>query len=229
MLYDYIQGFIIVQIGLSLGFYMSSLVYASIHIQDEKYVPEKKYIDKYPIIPNKYEDKIDTRPHNNNEKQYNSNKCVYEYTPNGGIFLKYNSDENMFEYWGDSCIPYDILCVAMRKYCILFCVQKLYIDKGEEIEENKKIEKEEDDIFFTKPKPNKLTRDKTATDPSHKQNDNEINKNLKKHNIPNIQIKCKGAIRDFDILGRESTVKNESTEIITWSAYKKIQGSNVFT
>lgn len=234
-MYNYIEGFMIVQIGLCLGYYLCALVYMSINIIDEKYIPIKTYLDKYPISPKQLDNsiKVDTSEKDTDtdtNTNYQSNKCVYEHTPNGGIFLRYNVDENIFEYWGDACIPYDILCVAVRKYCTLFCVQELYTDHVEEIEEEKKhIKEEDDDIFFTNFKPtakNKHTENQSIHGQNKENEDQEKSKKQsEKHFIPKIKIKCNGAIRDFDILTKPTYVEEDSTEVISWSAYKKIQGN----
>ena len=100
----------------------------------------------------------------------NIKNVICEYTPSDGIIMmRYNKEEEGFEYWTDKhTVDFKILKTVCRKYCLTFNCKNLYIDPLKEakrqsdnyIEEKKKKEEEEEkeeepkkeDSVFVKPK-----------------------------------------------------------------------------
>ncbi len=103
-------------------------------------------------VPDKYEDKYniwdycqwDTDKHL--AWPTNDNNIVEDNTPDGNVFMKYNEDEDGFEYWcDDKNIKYDYLDTVARKYCLSFNCCGIYEDRKKNIEAQKAKEKEEDE------------------------------------------------------------------------------------
>ena len=91
-----------------------------------------------------YEDKycLDFVIKNDKEKNYNI-LMVEESTPDGSVFMKWNEENESFDYWCDNKeIKYVYLEVVARKYCTMFGCPEIYIDRGKEIQRQKELEKE---------------------------------------------------------------------------------------
>jgi len=91
-----------------------------------------------------YEDKycLDFVKENNEEKNH-SKLMVQEATPDGSVFMKWNEDNESFDYWCDNKeIKYTYLEVVARKYCVMFGCPEIYIDRGKDIQRQKELEKE---------------------------------------------------------------------------------------
>jgi len=109
------------------------------------------YEDKYPII----KEPIDTQCEGEDEKQHiNENSYVIEITPDGGVIMKYDYDEEGFVYWADNSISYTFLEVVARKFSRMFDNKHLYIvtesdnEEEEEVKEIETTDKQDDDLFF---------------------------------------------------------------------------------
>ena len=64
------------------------------------------------------------------DKIVNEKSVVYENTPKGSVILKYNYEDEIFEYWSDSkTLTYKELEVVSRKYVTVFCCKNIYIDR----------------------------------------------------------------------------------------------------
>ena len=134
--------------------------------EEEEEEEEELYEDKYPIEENlEQKEDIDT------------NNFVFENTPNGTVFMRYNKENEDFEYWcDDKQILYKYLETVSRKFVNNFDCQDLYIDRKREIElqKEKKTEKnkaksekeeieeeiEEENSVFAKLKPKVETKTK---------------------------------------------------------------------
>ena len=102
-------------------------------IEEEEEEKEVLYEDKYPIQENLEQ-----------KKDININNFVLDHTPNGAVFMRYNKENEDFEYWcDDKQIPYKYLETVSRKFVNNFGCQDLYIDRKREIElqKAKKTEK----------------------------------------------------------------------------------------
>ena len=104
-------------------------------------------------IPVPYEEKYGIKDISGN-KLTKLNNVVIDTTPEGNVAMRYNSEEEAFEYWANKNISYRYLETVARKYANSFGCGSLYIDRmkllGEkvsklkkEIEKNKKKEEEE--------------------------------------------------------------------------------------
>ena len=216
---DTISCIVIIGAGLTLGYIGCAFVYASYFKTTDKSEIQKplmKYKDRYPIdISGNYEEiqRMDTR--------YLS--TVHEYTPNGGIFLKYDDENKEFHYWGSSGISYEVLCVVARKYCLVFNCPILYIrgfhdEKDNDISRNTiQISEEDQDLFLFKQSKKEPLKNKAKS-----KGDPQIQK------LPKLSIKCVGGIDDYDIITgtSKSKPKYDSTEIVTWASFRQATKKN---
>lgn len=129
---------------------------------DDDDEPDVPYENKYPI------DTID----NNIDTEFIPNKTnfIAENTPNGTVFMRYDKDNEGFDYWcNDSQIEYKYLETVARKFIKIFNCKHLYFDREKDIQQqklelelkdlsdnipskNEKVNNDDDDVFV-KPKP----------------------------------------------------------------------------
>jgi hypothetical protein len=94
-------------------------------------IPEIPYHKRYPLV------KQDGEISDEKAKEFKNN-VIFEHTPNGYIFMKYNSDENAFEFYSDRReVPYRYLETAGRKYCKQFHCSSLFVVMEDEIKNSK--------------------------------------------------------------------------------------------
>jgi len=103
---------------------------------DEEEEEEEVYEDKYCLDFVK----------GNDEKKNFDKLMVQESTPDGVVFMKWNEDNESFDYWCDNKeIKYVYLEVVARKYCTMFSCPEIYIDRGKDIQRQKELEKEREE------------------------------------------------------------------------------------
>jgi hypothetical protein len=122
--------------------------------------------------PEKYEDKYILEDYSADDEEEeeevvtNKNNIIEDNTPDGNVFMRYNKDNEGFEYWcKNKNIKYDYLDTVARKYCLMYNCSSLYHDRKKDIEKQKKdkeekekeIEekepvKEKEESIFVKPK-----------------------------------------------------------------------------
>ena len=100
---------------------------------DDEEEEEELYEDKYCLDFVKQSD----------DKKNHINLMVQESTPDGSVFMKWNEDNESFDYWCDNKeIKYMYLEVVARKYCTMFGCPEIYIDRGKDIQRQKELEKQ---------------------------------------------------------------------------------------
>jgi hypothetical protein len=155
---------------------------------------EIPYEDKYPI----------SNALNDNTELNVENNSVCETTPDGVVFMKYNKDNDGFDWWSDDKqTKYIYLEAVSRKYVTTFRCGELYIDRKadlikqleieKELEERAKMKKEEqeedsDDDLFVKFKPTEKIKPKKI------ENRASINGN---------KYKYIGKIKDYTMIKKE--------------------------
>ena len=86
-------------------------------------------------------------------------------TPEGNVILRYNKENEGFEYWSDKKdVAYKYLETVARKYVTVFCCAELYIDRDKEIQDQ--IEKEEEEKKMKEEKEKMAKEDKEETEDS---------------------------------------------------------------
>lgn len=58
---------------------------------------------------------------------FNPNRYILDFTPNGNVIMKYSPDRSSFEYYCDKSIPFDHLETVARKYVNTFQCPSLYV------------------------------------------------------------------------------------------------------
>ena len=100
---------------------------------DEEEEEEELYEDKYCLDFVK----------KNDEKKNHLKLMVQESTPDGVVFMKWNEENEGFDYWCDNKeIKYLYLEVVARKYCTMFGCPEIYIDRGKDIERQEELKKQ---------------------------------------------------------------------------------------
>jgi hypothetical protein len=175
--YNFGQFFFILTSLIPCGFILSALIVSKFiwlpWTEKLNSLPEYEipYINQDIITDEDIENLNDNKDYTNLKE-----KRIIEETPNGNIFLRYNHENEGFEYWCDKKLSYKILETCARKYVKRFHSVDLYIErvdmikeyiekKGKEKEKERKIEeekekarkegKEVEDIFATFKKYNK--------------------------------------------------------------------------
>ena len=129
------------------------------------------YEDNKEQVP--YEKKYPLSLTKDNNKEFKTEiNYVFETTPDGAVFLKYDKDNESFNWWSDNKqLAYKYLETVARKYVKIFKCNDFYIDRDEDIkkqieeekekeenmnmvQEDKKNEYDSDDELFVKFKPN---------------------------------------------------------------------------
>lgn len=184
---------------------------------EEEYLKQKekvevKYNDKYVLSDDEEGDE---------NKNYN-NICLMETTPKGIVLMKYNKEDELWDYWADrhykNNISYDDLCTVCRKFCKIYKCGDLYIDKKLELEklktlnEQKEMEKHDkkqdeddnsdDDVFVKKV--------------SSKSNKEEI------INVKSNKFKHRGDISSCNDLNKKIEKKQEVKKEVSWSMWKSL-------
>ena len=115
---------------------VSQHLYATGHITvEEEEEQEELYEDKYPI----------KKDRNTNKEPNVKLLSIMEYTPQGNVFMKYDFENESFDYWSDyKEIPFKYLETVARKYVNTFCCIDLYIKEESDEEYSDDFETEEE-------------------------------------------------------------------------------------
>ena len=107
--------------------------------EDEEEEEEEKEIP--------YNEKNPLKRKNNKNKEPNTELLsVLECTPNGNVFMKYNLDNESFDYWSDyKEIPFQHLETVARKYVNIFNCADLYLCEEDRKDSDEDSEEESAD------------------------------------------------------------------------------------
>ena len=132
---------------------------------DEEEEEEELYEDKYNLNIVKQ----------NDEKKDHVKLMVQETTPDGAVFMKWNDENEGFDYWCDKKeIKYAYLEVVARKYCTMFGCPEIYIDRKKDIEKQEELKKQAEE------KANMEEEDKKEEEEQEVDSDDELFAKLKK-------------------------------------------------
>lgn len=181
------------------------------------------YEYKYPVVPD-----LDNKVKISN--------IILEKTPAGYVAMRYNEDEEGFEYWTDHIISYKYLETVARKYVNTFFCTKVYIDRSQclkekimkltkdiqdniaakkelESEENGSEDEEEDeDVFADLKKYNKNIKTK-------KEEREKLTRDDYVCDVANKYIK-KGQLADNKEWLKGETVANNTKSKMSWLSWK---------
>ena len=145
--FNYITVASVAVIGTGISFIVCSQVYKSMKRKYKNDMSDRKKCQKNRYerflnswkIPDLSEDSkcrklsLDERK----EKDYFKDLVVEMLTPVGMVLMRYNPEQNLFEYWCDSSVPYSFLIVVVRCFVTVYKCNYLYLeDFHEEFKEN---------------------------------------------------------------------------------------------
>ena len=136
--------------------FISKYVYNVVYSDDDDDEPDIPYENKYPI------DSID----NNIDTEFIPNKSnfIAENTPNGTVFMRYDKDNEGFDYWcNDNQIEYKYLETVARKFIKIFNCKHLYFDREKDIQQQK-LELELKDLSNNSPNKNEIVNNADDND-----------------------------------------------------------------
>lgn len=140
------------------------------------------------------------------------NRYITDETPEGYVFMRYNKEEEGFEYWCDNKnIRFMYLETVARKYVSNYLCKSLYKDRKTEEdkqENNEKQEKEEeeemDDVFV---KPKKST---------------EKSKSRSISNTVSNKYIYKGKISDMEVFKKKKKTNKDKKKKMSFADYKRL-------
>lgn len=186
---------------------------------------EKERMKQLGIYYNDYIVKYKTEDMLTKDGDFNESCYIQEYTPDGGVILKYNVKSDVFWYWSDGMIRYRILDTVARKFCTVFQCRNIYMDiekekeekkneneneneneeekekeKEEKEKEVKQEEEEEDDSFL-------FIDSKRVKDVNNRENNKPIEEEKNTLSLSNKKIYFirKGSVRDFSDTLKQAT------------------------
>ena len=107
------------------------------------------------------------------------NNYVLEFTPQGNVYMRYNSSKKSFEYYSNNTIPYRYLEPVGRKYVITYFCKPLFIDIDDEL---KKAQQKKDDEDQLKNEQKEQKEQKQKDDKEKGINEKDIYAKLKSYN-----------------------------------------------
>lgn len=78
------------------------------------------------------------------EEKELKNCILFETTPKGAVFMKYDDEEEGFLYWADKSIDYKFLETCARKFCKVYFCKDVYIYNESDTEESEEEETNEE-------------------------------------------------------------------------------------
>ena len=175
---------------------------------------------------------------NTKDKDSEFKNCiVLSNTPKGMVYMRYNKEDEGFEYWADKNIDYKYLETTARKYVTIFSCRDIYIDRfallkeklldiKQQIEKNKSKEKEleveeaeeeENDVFASFKSYNQSTSNISSTKTELTRNDVVCDKANKYLN--------RGKIAEADF-GTEKKIVDTPTSSMSFSSWKLWKSQN---
>jgi len=170
------------------------------------------------------------------------NNYVLEYTPLGNVYMRYNPDDETFEYFSDSTLPYRYLETVARKYVITFYCKPIYVDIEDELK--KSVEKQ---LTINMGNSKQLVKAKPTKETLEIMNKIK-SKNTKislppqvQANLPSIQYPshdkgllkeranrytCGGRLRDFSVLKKIDKKVVDKRLNISFAEFKKMMIQN---
>ena len=107
------------------------------------------------------------------------NNYVLESTPQGNVYMRYNSSKKSFEYFSNNTIPYRYLEPVGRKYVLTYFCKPLFIDIDDEL---KKAQHKRDEDDQLKKEQKEQKEQKQKDDKEKGINEKDIYAKLKSYN-----------------------------------------------
>ena len=139
-----------------ISFIPFTILFSSWVVAKFVYLPHMKAVENEKDIewPNEeeekkipYEERYELSDKKDEKRELDTENCsVCESTPDGLVFMKYDEDNEGFDWWGDNKqTSYKYLETVSRKYVTVFRCNWLYIDREKDIKLQLQREKEEEE------------------------------------------------------------------------------------
>ena len=160
-----------------------------------------------------YEESIPFKEIYNNDVDLDSiskERYISDETPDGYVFMRYNLDEEGFEYWCDNKnVKFKFLETVSRKYVSFYLCKNLYKDRMAKVDEVEEVEEVEEDDDFMKPK---------------KPTNNNNSKRTISNTVSNKYI-YKGTINELKIFNKKNETEKDDKKKMSFADYKKLTSS----
>ena len=200
---------------LLLGMIPISILFAMISISQHMRLTGDLIIDeeedeKEVIIP--YNEKYPLKKNCDLNKEPNTDLLsVLENTPNGNVFMKYDLENESFDYWSDyKEIPFSHLETVARKYVNTFCCTDLYLREetdeetssgDEEVTSDEETSSEYSNDFHGEDSEEQITEDETEEETK--------NTETAEDSDDEIFAKLKSAEKIKEVVEEQGTVVNK--------------------
>ena len=179
---------------------------------------EVKYNDKYVLS----DDDVDIAFEYLENKNFD-NICLMEKTPKGIVLMKYNKEDELWDYWADrhykNNISYDDLCTVCRKFCKIYKCGDLYIDKKLELEKLKILNEQKEMEKHDK----KEEKDEDSDDDVFVKNVSSLKSDKEEIiNVKSNKFKYRGDISSCNDLNKKIEKKQEENKNVSWSMWKTL-------
>lgn len=204
-------------IVLSIGTVLGNVVIAKyIYLPWVKYLKDNEERE----IKTPYEDLIPFKDIYNCDIDLDSiskERYITDSTPEGYVFMRYNLDEDGFEYWCDNKnIKFKYLETVARKYISNYLCKGIYKDRNVEEESKKDQDKSEED----KPKEDEKGED-VFVKPKKSTIKNNTNKRIVSNVVSNKYI-YKGNVNDLTIFKQKIEKEDGKKKKLSFADYKKL-------
>lgn len=232
---------------LLLGMIPISVLFAMISISQHMRLTGDLIIEEEEEIEIPFSEKFPLKKNCDSNKEPNTELLsVLECTPNGNVFMKYDLENESFDYWSDyKEIPFSHLEAVARKYVNTFCCTDLYLreeseeDSEEESQEETSGDEEtnseyssdfdEDDEQITKDSEDDNSSEKETSQEEKNDSDDEIFAKLKsaekikeviqEEGVVVNKFRYKGKLMDILEFKQKKSKKNEPKNV-SFSSWK---------
>ena len=181
-----------------------------------------------------YEDKYNLDFVKQNEEKKNHTKLmVQESTPQGIVFMKWNKENEGFDYWCDNKeIKYVYLEVVARKYCTIFGCPEIYIDRKKDIQKQEDLKKQAEEKANMKEEDKKEDEEADSDDElfAKLKNPQEVKKSVEKKESQTAAVRSNkyrrvGKISEMVLLQKVKP-KEEPKKKMTFSDWVNFSSKN---
>ena len=125
---------------IGIGILSSTLFLSTLVVGKFIWEPLRKRFDNevLPPLPYKVRYPLDENDASSNDLELMIQNVIVENTPDGTVFMRYNADQEGFEYWSENTIDFAYLDTVARKYVLIYKCKNAYTEMEEVIIEEVK-------------------------------------------------------------------------------------------
>lgn len=209
-----------------------SVLFAMVAISQHMQITGNLEVEEEEKEEELYEEKYPLKKNNNTNKEPNTELIsIMECTPNGNVFMKYDLDNESFDYWSDyKEIQFNYLETVARKYVNMFNCSDLYLREEEEEkisegeyssdfkdeETEKNTEEDENSEEEVKPKPPEESKSPQDSDDeifAKFKTTEKIKENIEEEGKIINKFRYKGKLVDILVFKQKNNKKQEPKNI----------------